>query len=118
MLGEAPDTFTDPVDAVKAQRAKSGDPEKPVSDQFLDPFVIVDAAGAPVGTVQVCTVQTSTSTTLALSLETRWLRFTSKFRGFRTYFVIACKHICLFATPWNRVDSKFQLLVAVHGSLA
>lgn len=42
------------MDAIKAQRAKSGDPEKPVSDQFLDPFVIVDSAGAPVGTVQVC----------------------------------------------------------------
>lgn len=51
VLGEAPDTFTDAVDAVKAQRAKSGDPEKPVSDQHLDPFVIVDGDGAPVGPV-------------------------------------------------------------------
>lgn len=55
ILGEAPDTFTDAVDAVKAQRTKSGDPEKPVSDQFLDPFVIVDSAGSPVGPVQVRT---------------------------------------------------------------
>jgi len=39
------------LDAVKAQRAKSGDPEKPVSDQHLDPFVIVDSSGAPVGAV-------------------------------------------------------------------
>ena len=51
ILGEAPDTFTDALDAVKAQRAKSGDPEKPVSDQHLDPFVIVDSSGAPVGAV-------------------------------------------------------------------
>lgn len=54
ILGEAPDTFTDAVDAIKAQRSKNGDPENPVSDQFLDPFVIVDAAGSPVGAVQVC----------------------------------------------------------------
>jgi bisphosphoglycerate-independent phosphoglycerate mutase (AlkP superfamily) len=52
VLGEAPDTFTDAVDAVKAQRGKSGDPEKPVSDQFLDPFVIVDSAGKAVGPVE------------------------------------------------------------------
>lgn len=57
ILGEAPDTFTDAVDAVKAQRTKSGDPEKPVSDQFLDPFVIVDSSGAPVGPVQVSSFQ-------------------------------------------------------------
>lgn len=29
-----------------------GTEEKPVSDQNLEPFVIVDAAGAPVGTVE------------------------------------------------------------------
>lgn len=52
VLGEAPNTFTDAVDAVTQLRAKSGDPEKPVSDQFLEAFVIVDAAGAPVGAVQ------------------------------------------------------------------
>lgn len=51
VLGEAPNTYTDAVEAIKSLRAKSGDPENPVSDQFLEPFVIVDEAGAPVGPV-------------------------------------------------------------------
>ena len=52
VLGEAPNKFTDAVDAVKKLRAKSGDPEKPVSDQFLEPFVVVDGEDKPVGTVE------------------------------------------------------------------
>lgn len=54
VLGEAPNTFTDPVDAVKKLRMKSDDPEKPVSDQFLEPFVIVksDDDKTPVGTIE------------------------------------------------------------------
>lgn len=54
MLGEAENdnTFKDPVEAVKALRNKSGDPQKPVSDQFLESFVIVDDDNKPVGTVE------------------------------------------------------------------
>ncbi len=32
--------------------AVQGSEDKPVSDQYLEAFVIVDSAGAPVGTVQ------------------------------------------------------------------
>mmetsp|Transcript_35619 Transcript_35619/g.79184 ORF Transcript_35619/g.79184 Transcript_35619/m.79184 type:complete len:558 (-) Transcript_35619:762-2435(-) len=49
VLGKAPHNFTDALTAVKTLR---GTEDKPVSDQNLDPFVIVDAAGQPVGTVQ------------------------------------------------------------------
>jgi len=49
VLGKAPHTFTDTLTAVKTLR---GPEDKPVSDQNLPPFVIVDEAGAPVGTVQ------------------------------------------------------------------
>lgn len=52
VLGEAPNKFECPVEAIQALRAKSGDPEKPVSDQHLEPFVVVDGDGAPVGTVE------------------------------------------------------------------
>ena len=50
MLGEAPNKFTDALTAVKTLRKE--DSEKPVSDQWLEPFVIVDEAGAPVGTIK------------------------------------------------------------------
>ena len=50
VLGEAPNKFTDAGTAVKTLR--KDDSEKPVSDQWLEPFVIVDEAGVPVGTVQ------------------------------------------------------------------
>jgi len=50
VLGEAPHKFTDATTAVKTLRADGS--EKPVSDQWLDPFVIVDGEGAPVGTVE------------------------------------------------------------------
>lgn len=50
VLGEAPHKFTDALTAIKTLR--KDDSEKPISDQWLDPFVIVDAAGQPVGTVQ------------------------------------------------------------------
>lgn len=50
VLGEAPNKFTDALSAVKTLRKE--DSEKPVSDQWLEPFVIVDEAGAPVGTIQ------------------------------------------------------------------
>lgn len=49
VLGQAPNKFTDVVEAIKTLR---GPPEKPVSDQSLAPFVIVDAAGKPVGPVE------------------------------------------------------------------
>uniref|UniRef100_A0A061R7T5 phosphoglycerate mutase (2,3-diphosphoglycerate-independent) n=1 Tax=Tetraselmis sp. GSL018 TaxID=582737 RepID=A0A061R7T5_9CHLO len=49
VLGEAPHKFTDAEDAVKTLR---GSPRDPVSDQWLPPFVITDAAGAPVGTIE------------------------------------------------------------------
>lgn len=50
VLGEAPHKFTDAYTAIKTLR--KDDSEKPVSDQWLEPFVIVDDAGAPVGTVE------------------------------------------------------------------
>lgn len=50
VLGEAPHKFTDAGTAIKTLRAD--DSPKPVSDQWLDPFVIVDEAGAPVGTIE------------------------------------------------------------------
>lgn len=50
MLGEAPHRFTDAETAITTLR--KGDGEKPVSDQWLAPFVIVDDAGKPVGPVQ------------------------------------------------------------------
>ena len=53
ILGEAPNTYTDAVEAIQDLRAKSGDPENPVSDQHLEPFVIVDDDGKAVGPVQV-----------------------------------------------------------------
>lgn len=49
VLGKAPHQFTDALTAVKTLR---GHGDKAVSDQNLDPFVIVDAAGKPVGTVE------------------------------------------------------------------
>ena len=49
VLGEAPHTFKDAKTAVETLRG-SGDAA--VSDQWLDPFVIVDDAGVPVGTVE------------------------------------------------------------------
>jgi 2,3-bisphosphoglycerate-independent phosphoglycerate mutase len=50
VLGEAPNTFTDAYTAVKTLRKEGS--EKPVSDQWLEPFVIVDDAGKPVGTIE------------------------------------------------------------------
>ena len=50
VLGVAPHTFQDAHTAVKTLR--KDDSDKPVSDQWLDAFVIVDEAGAPVGPVQ------------------------------------------------------------------
>jgi 2,3-bisphosphoglycerate-independent phosphoglycerate mutase len=52
ILGEAPNTFVDVIDGIKQLRAKSGNPEKPISDQFLEAFVIVDNGGKPVGAVE------------------------------------------------------------------
>ncbi|GIL59808.1 hypothetical protein Vafri_14526 [Volvox africanus] len=49
VLGKAPFTFTDAKTAVTTLR---GTEEDPVSDQYLDPFVIVDEAGAPVGAIE------------------------------------------------------------------
>jgi len=49
VLGQAPHKFTDALTAVKTLR---GPEDAAVSDQNLDPFVIVDGSGAPVGTVQ------------------------------------------------------------------
>jgi len=48
VLGEAPHTYACPVEAVTDLR---GDPQNPVSDQQLEPFVIVDG-DSPVGAVQ------------------------------------------------------------------
>ncbi|KAL6748133.1 phosphoglycerate mutase [Haematococcus lacustris] len=48
VLGQAPHTFTDCLTAVTTLR---GTEEKPVSDQSLDPFVIVDEEGKPVGPI-------------------------------------------------------------------
>ena len=91
VLGEAPNRFTDPVQAVKKLRVRTHVPSiaaragflgisssrkilipfflvttmghvlqepktpggKPVSDQWLEPFVIVDKDDRPVGTVEV-----------------------------------------------------------------
>ena len=50
VLGEAPHKFKDAGTAIKTLRNDAG--EKPVSDQWLEPFVIVDDSGAPMGTVQ------------------------------------------------------------------
>ena len=50
VLGEAADKFTSAKTAVKTLR--KDDSEKPVSDQWLPPFVITDEAGKPVGTVE------------------------------------------------------------------
>lgn len=47
VLGVAPHTYKDATTAIKALR---GDGK--VTDQDLDPFVIVDEAGKPVGTVE------------------------------------------------------------------
>eukprot|EP00798_Chlamydomonas_sp_ICE-L_P003889 gene3889-13955_t len=49
VLGKAPHTFTDCGEAVKTLR---GSEDKQVSDQNLDPFVIVDEEGNPVGTIE------------------------------------------------------------------
>ncbi|KAG2502044.1 hypothetical protein HYH03_000538 [Edaphochlamys debaryana] len=49
VLGKAPHQFTDAKTAVTTLR---GTDEAPVSDQYIDPFVIVDKNGAPVGTIQ------------------------------------------------------------------
>jgi 2,3-bisphosphoglycerate-independent phosphoglycerate mutase len=49
VLGKAPHEFTDAVTAIKTLRGPADDP---VSDQWLPPFVIVDEAGKPVGTVE------------------------------------------------------------------
>lgn len=49
VLGKAPHTFTDAATAVKTLR---GPEDKPVSDQNIDAFVIVDAAEKPVGPVE------------------------------------------------------------------
>jgi 2,3-bisphosphoglycerate-independent phosphoglycerate mutase len=50
VLGEAPHKFKDAETAIKTLRNDAG--EKPVSDQWLEPFVIVDDSGVPVGTVE------------------------------------------------------------------
>ena len=49
VLGEAPHTFKDAKTAVQTLRGSGDDA---VSDQWLDPFVIVDDAGVPVGTIE------------------------------------------------------------------
>jgi len=49
VLGKAPHTFPDASSAVKTLR---GSEDRPVSDQNIDSFVIVDAQGKPVGTVE------------------------------------------------------------------
>jgi len=49
VLGKAPNYFKTALEAVKQLK---GDGPKPKSDQWLDPFVIVDEAGSPVGTVE------------------------------------------------------------------
>jgi 2,3-bisphosphoglycerate-independent phosphoglycerate mutase len=46
VLGDAPHKFTDPVVGLKTLKER-GD-----SDQYVEPFVIVDADGTPVGTVE------------------------------------------------------------------
>ena len=52
VLGEAPNKYTDPLEALKDLRGKSGDPENPVSDQHLEAFVIVDDDKKAVGTIE------------------------------------------------------------------
>ncbi|KAK9811625.1 hypothetical protein WJX72_007216 [[Myrmecia] bisecta] len=49
VLGEAPHRFQDAATAVRTLR---GDEAKPISDQWLPPFVIVDSDDKPVGTVE------------------------------------------------------------------
>lgn len=49
VLGEAPHTFKDAKTAVETLRGSGDDA---VSDQWLDPFVIVDDAGVPVGAIE------------------------------------------------------------------
>ena len=46
VLGDAPNKFTDPVEALKKLK-EGGD-----SDQYIEPFVIVDEAGKAVGTIE------------------------------------------------------------------
>lgn len=50
VLGEAPHTFKDAATAIKTLRKEGS--EKPVSDQWLDPFVIVGEDDKPVGTIE------------------------------------------------------------------
>jgi len=52
VLGEAPNKYTDANEAIADLRKPKNGAEKPTQDQWLEPFVIVDAAGAPVGAVQ------------------------------------------------------------------
>ncbi|PRW33685.1 2,3-bisphosphoglycerate-independent phosphoglycerate mutase isoform B [Chlorella sorokiniana] len=47
VLGEAPHYFKDPVEAVRTLKKGNS-----VSDQYVDPWVVVDAADKPVGAVQ------------------------------------------------------------------
>lgn len=47
VLGKAPNKFTSALDAVRRLRS-----EEKASDQYLPPFVIVDAYNSPVGAVQ------------------------------------------------------------------
>lgn len=50
VLGKADHTFTSASDAIVTLRGDDG--PKPVSDQFLDAFVIVNDEGHPVGTIK------------------------------------------------------------------
>ena len=55
MLGQAEHKYKSALEAVKALRGPPpGSPEgtDPISDQWLPPFVVVDDAGKPVGTVE------------------------------------------------------------------
>ncbi|KAK9915700.1 hypothetical protein WJX75_002829 [Coccomyxa subellipsoidea] len=52
VLGEAPNKFKDPVDAIKTLKKPKEAGGKPVSDQWIPPFVIVDDDGQAVGTIQ------------------------------------------------------------------
>lgn len=49
VLGQAKNKFTDATTAVKTLR---GPEDKPVSDQNIDSFVIVDEEGTPIGTIE------------------------------------------------------------------
>jgi 2,3-bisphosphoglycerate-independent phosphoglycerate mutase len=49
VLGKAANCYTDAMTAIKTLRNDEG--EKPVSDQWLEPFVIVDESGNPVGPI-------------------------------------------------------------------